>query len=114
MIEAKSLIKQINCSVSLLNVFDLHEIYEYNWKKFGIKTTFMNIVRVPKYLSIRNLEQKDKDMLIKKYEDIDVGQYIKNELLLKKSHSLDVMRNYCDKLSKHRNFDWRELWHDRF
>ena len=112
LIEAKSLIKQINCSVSLLNVFDLHEIYEYNWKNFGIKTTFMNIVRGPKYLSIRNLEQKDKDMLIKKYEDIDVGQYIKNELLLKKSHSLDVMRNYCDKLSKHRNFDWRKLWRE--
>ena len=44
-------------------------------------------------------------MLMKKYEDIDVGQYIKNELLLKKSHSLDVMRNYCDKLSEHRNFE---------
>ena len=51
-------------------------------------------------------------MLIKKYEDIDVGQYIKNELLLKKSHSLDVMKNYCDKLSKHRNFDWRKLWRE--
>jgi hypothetical protein len=72
----------------------------------------MNIVRGPKYLSIRNLEQKDKDMLMKKYEDIDVGQYIKNELLLKKSHSLDVMRNYCDKLSEHRKFNWRELWHE--
>ena len=43
--EAKSLIKQINCSVSLLNVFDLDEIYDYNWKNFGIETTFMNIVR---------------------------------------------------------------------
>ena len=112
LIEAKSLIKQINCSVSLLNVFDLNEIYEYNWKNFGIKTTFMNIVRGPEYLSIRNLDQKDKDMLIKKYENIDDGLYIKNELLLEPTHTLDTMRNYCDKLSKHRNFDWRKLWNE--
>ena len=110
--EAKSIIKQINCSVSLLNVFDLYEIRDYNWDNFGIKTTFMNIVRGPEYLSIRNLDQKDKDMLIKKYENIDNGMYIKDELLLKPTHKLDVMRNYCDKLSKHRNFDWRKLWNE--
>ena len=112
LIEAKSLIKQINCSVSLLNIFDLNEIYDYNWKNFGIKTTFVNIVRGPKFLSVRNLNQKDKDMLIKKYEDIDVGMYIRNELKLKPTNNLDDMRGYCDSLSKHRKFNWRELWHE--
>lgn len=110
--EAKSIIKQINCSVSLLNVFDLFEIRDYYWNNFGIKTTFMNIVRGPEYLSIKNLNQRDKDMLMKKYENIDDGLYIKNELSLKPTHSLDVMKNYCDRLSKHRNFNWRELWNE--
>ena len=114
LMEAKHLIKQINCSVSLLNVFDLHEIRDYNWNNFGIKTTFMNIVRGPQFLSIRNLDQKDKDMLIEKYKDIDDGKYVQNELLQLKKYDLKLMRDYCDKLSKHRNFDWRELWHDRF
>ena len=72
----------------------------------------MNIVRGPEYLSIRNLNQKDKDMLIKNYENLDDGLYIKNELLLKPTHTLDTMRNYCDKLSKHRNFDLRKLWNE--
>ena len=110
--EAKSIIKQINCSISLLNVFDLFEIRDYYMDNFGIKTTFMNIVRGPEYLSIRNLDQKDKDMLMKKYENIQDGLYIKNELSLKPTHTLDTMRNYCDKLSKHRNFDWRKLWNE--
>ena len=110
--EAKSIIKQINCSISLLNVFDLFEIRDYYWNNFKIKVTFMNIVRGPEYLSIRNLNQKDKDMLIKKYENLDDGLYIKNELSLKPTHTLDTMRNYCDKLSKHRNFDWRKLWNE--
>ncbi|MAD25233.1 MAG: hypothetical protein CMO44_13775 [Verrucomicrobiales bacterium] len=110
--EAKSIIKQINCSVSLLNVFDLFEIRDYYWDNFGIKTTFMNIVRGPEYLSIKNLNQRDKDMLMKKYENIDDGMYIKNELSLKPTHNLDVMKNYCDRLSKHRNFNWRELWNE--
>ena len=110
--EAKSIIKQINCSVSLLNVYDLFEIRDYYWNNFKVKVTFLNIVRGPYYLSIRNLNQKDKDMLIKKYENLDDGSYIKNELLLKPTHKLDVMKDYCDRLSKHRNFDWRKLWNE--
>ena len=112
--EAKSLIKQINCSVSLLNVFDLDEIYDYNWKNFGIETTFMNIVRGPQFLSVKNLDQKDKDMLIEKYKNIKDSSYVINELKQPKRYELDKMREYCDSLSKHRNFNWRELWNDRF
>lgn len=112
LIEAKSIIRQLNCSVSLLNVFDLFEIKEYYRKNFDLKITFMNIVRGPEYLSVRNLNQKDKDMLIEKYKDLQDYSYIKNELLLPKSHELDIMKRYCDKLSEHRKFDWRKLWNE--
>ena len=111
--EAKGLIKQLNCSTSLLNVFDLNEIYDYYMNNFGIPTTFVNIVRGPEMLSIRNLKQKDKDFLLKKYEKLQFYDYIKSELL---SQPVDVehkrMKKYCDDLSNHRNFNWRDLWHE--
>ncbi|MAR77861.1 MAG: hypothetical protein CMD43_02830 [Gammaproteobacteria bacterium] len=112
LIEARSIIKTINVTVSLLNVFDLHEIRDYYWKNFGIKTTFMNIVRGPIFLSIRNFDDKTKQELIKKYESLDDGSYIKNELLLPKVHDLDKLKNYCDSLSRSRNFNWRALWNE--
>ena len=110
LIEAKPIIKQINCSVSLLNIFDLNEIYDYYWNNFGIRTTFMNIVRGPEFLSIRNLPQEIKNDLIEKYKDITDGLYIKNELLLPKKFELKEAEEYCDKLSTSRNFDWRKVW----
>ena len=110
LIEAKPIIKQINCSVSLLNIFDLNEIYDYYWNNFGIRTTFMNIVRGPEFLSIRNLPQEIKNDLIEKYKDITDGLYIKNELLLPKKFELKEAEEYCDKLSASRNFDWRKIW----
>ena len=51
-------------------------------------------------------------MLIEKYKDLQDYSYIKNELLLPKSHELDIMKRYCDKLSEHRKFDWRKLWNE--
>ena len=110
--EAKSLIKSINVTVSLLNVFDLYDIRDYYWSNFGIKTTFMNIVRGPEFLSVRNLDEKIKQDLIEKYKDLDDGGYIKNELLMPKLHELDKMKNYCNSLSKKRNFDWKEMWNE--
>ena len=110
--EAKSIIKGINVTVSLLNVFDLYDIKDYYWSNFGIKTTFQNIVRGPQFLSVRNLDEKIKQELIEKYKDLDDGAYIKNELLLPKTHELDRMKNYCNSLSKHRNFDWKEMWNE--
>ena len=90
--EAKSIIKGINVTVSLLNVFDLYDIKDYYWSNFGIKTTFQNIVRGPQFLSVRNLDEKIKQELIEKYKDLDDGAYIKNELLLPKTHELDRMK----------------------
>ena len=74
----------------------------------------MNIVRGPQFLSVKNLDQKDKDMLIEKYKNIKDSGYVINELKQPKKFELDKMREYCDRLSKHRNFDWRKLWNDRF
>ena len=74
----------------------------------------MNIVRGPQFLSVKNLDQKDKDMLIEKYKNIKDSSYVINELKQPKRYELDKMREYCDSLSKHRNFNWRELWNDRF
>lgn len=113
LLEAKGLIKQLNCSTSMLNIFELKEMYNYYMDKFNIPMTFINTVRGPLMLSIRNLKQKDKDILLKKYEDMKDYSYIKSEIILK---PCDIdnkkMIKYCDDLSKHRNFNWRELWNE--
>ena len=72
----------------------------------------MNIVRGPIFLSIRNFDDKTKQELIKKYDSLDDGSYIKNELLLPKVHDLVKLKNYCDSLSRSRNFNWRALWNE--
>ena len=111
--EASSLIKQLNCTTSLLNILELNEIYNYYMDNFGKPTTFMNIVRSPKILSIRNLKLETKKMLLEKYKDNSYFNYIKSELI---SPIWDPdnkkMKKYCDDLSKHRNFDWRKLWNE--
>ena len=109
--EASSLIKQLNCSISLLNILEINEIYDYYWYEFYTPTTFVNIVTDPKILSIRNLKQETKNMLLEKYKKLLDFNYIKSELLLE---PVDIghkkMKKYCDDLSKHRNFNWREFW----
>ena len=111
--EAKDLIKEINLTSSILNIFDLIEIRNYYRDNFGIPMTFQNIVRGPFMLSIRNLKQKDKDILLKKYEKLPNYSYIKAELLLEPfDPEHKKMKKYCDDLSKHRNFNWRELWNE--
>jgi organic radical activating enzyme len=113
LLEAKGLIKQLNCSTSMLNIFELKEMYNYYMDNFGIPTTFVNIVRGPEMLSIKNLKQKDKDILLKKYEKLAFYDYIKAELLLEPFDSeFKLMKKYCDDLSKHRKFNWRELWNE--
>jgi hypothetical protein len=111
--EASSLVKEINLTSSILNIFDLIEIRNYYRDNFGIPMTFQNIVRGPFMLSIRNLKQKDKDILLKKYEKLPNYSYIQSELMIE-PYDIDhiKMKKYCDDLSKHRNFNWRELWNE--
>jgi organic radical activating enzyme len=123
--EAKDLILQLNCSVSLLNIFDLEEIYDYYLNNFGIQTTFHNIVRGPLFLSIRNLSKDIKDSLKEKYkhsriitgnpkEERNFGlNPLMHELSLNSIPGyLERSKKYCDDLSKHRNFNWRDLWNE--
>ena len=112
--EANHIVKQLNCTVSLLNVYDLHEIYDYYYDKYGIKTTFHNVVRGPRFLSIKNLPEKNKLEIKRLYKgSIAVNtNYINAELDCEPHGDLDEFRNYCDKLSANRNFDWRKIWHD--
>lgn len=126
LVEAKDLIYQLNCTVSYLNLFDLEEMYDYYLDKFGIRMTFHNVARGPKFLSPRNLPKDVKDELKEKYsksriittnprEQKKLGL---NPLLYELSQppwSEDMIpkaKKYCDDLSKHRNFNWRELWNE--
>ena len=111
LIEAKDLIKFINCAPSILNIYDLDKIYDYYKQHFGLRTQFTSIVRTPHMLSIKNV--KDKDILLKKYEKLEWFNYIKSELSMPIYDKDNIkMKKYCDDLSKHRNFNWRELWNE--
>ena len=111
----------LNCTISLLNIFDLDKIDDYYMKKFNININFNSIVTTPRFLSIKHLPYKIKQNLIKKYDDmartdrrgIDKFQLVKTELKLDGDESkLNEAYDYMDKLSKNRNFDWRTLWPD--
>lgn len=112
LVKAKSLVKQINCTVSLLNIFDLDDIGKYYNDKFDLKVTFHNIVRGPEFLSIRNLTQAHKDLVIEKYKNIEAYSYIEDEITKKPTHNYTKLKIYCDKLSEHRKLYWRELWNE--
>ena len=109
---------KLDVTVSLLNINDLFEIKKYYTNKFNLKPygptrsrlDFDNIVRGPKYLSIRNLP----DRLKQKYIDIYSEQfpYVIAELVRDPVKPLDDFFAYCDKLSLYRNLDWRPIWKD--
>lgn len=103
---------RLNCTVSMLNINDLFEIRKYYVNKFRLKTPvdFDNVVRGPKYLSIRNLPEKLKKHYIEKYKDH--FPYVIAELNHEPDCKFDDFMTYCDKLSLHRNMYWRPLWQD--
>ena len=113
LVECRGIVRQLNRTVSLLNIFDLEEIKNYYKDNFDYDVTFMNICRWPKHLSIRNLTPKQKEWVTEKYGHYKHFGYIKNELLEEPLEgSIEKMKAYCDGLSKHRNFDWRGLWNE--
>jgi len=105
-VTALSLITQLNCTVSILNVHDLDDIYRYYKTKFGLETTFSNVLTGPDILSIKNLPNKKE--LSKLYQ--------KNNMIiqeLQKAADKDQYQKgleYCQKLSDHRQFQYKELW----
>lgn len=108
----KNIKHKLNCTVSILNIDDLFEIKKYYNNKFNLKipVNFHNVVRGPRYLSIRNLPNKMKEKYIEKYKGH--FPYVIAELSQDPVSSSDDFMTYCDKLSLYRSFDWRPLWQD--
>ena len=110
----------LNCTISLLNIFDLEEIDNY-YADMGVRVNFNSIVNTPNFLSIRHLPLEKKQNIIKRlealnrkdYRGVDKFQLVKTQLKLDgDEEKLKLAYDYMDKLSKNRNFDWRKLWPD--
>lgn len=100
----------IAITTSILNIDDIDEIEKY-YADMGIPTSFTGVVVTPRMLSICNLPDKMKEKYIEKYSGSNKN-FIINELMKPSWGLLDDGLRYCDDLSKHRNFDFRELWKD--
>ena len=107
----KNINKNINCTVSILNIDDLFEIRDYYKNKFKVDVLFECMVVSPKELSISNLPEKLKDVYKEKYKND--FEFILAELNKPADLKLfDKGLKYCDKLSAHRQFNFRVLWKD--
>ena len=105
-------IHKIQCSVSLLNVFDLNEIYKYYKENFYVDVSTNSYVVGPAILSVKNLKSDVKSALIEKYKHMKAHDTLFfNELKKSSRKSMkDMTVKYLDKLSKFRNTDWRKIW----
>ena len=65
----KSHIKQIQITVSLLNILDLVDIIDYYHNNFKILTLISNCVNAPPNLSIKQLSNEQKEWCRKTYKD---------------------------------------------
>ncbi len=110
----------LNCTISILNIFDLWDIYKYYRNNFGLHMNFNSIVSTPRFLSIKNLPRKTKVKLLEYYKmplfdnrGIDRFQLIRTHLKLDGDETLlNQAFDYIEKLSANRNFDWKKLWPD--
>lgn len=104
-------ISSLNCTVYLLNIFDLKKIKKYYLDNFKLYMTFPSYVRGPEMLSIKNLPIKIKSDLLKKYENFTTDSYFLSELH-KTGYAKDFMNgfHYLNSLGQHRNIDWLKLW----
>jgi hypothetical protein len=106
---ARSLIADINVTVSILNINDLLDIEKY-YKDFNV--TFTGIVFNPKHLSIRNIP----DQLKAKYKQIyahlpNVISELDNTII---PGQLQAGLDYCRKLNSQRNINFDLLFDDFF
>jgi len=105
--DCNDVVSQLNCTVSILNVHDLIEIERYYYKNFGLKVVFNNVARGPQFLSICNFDDKIKKQLIKRYSHL---VFVVDELKKPSWGLLEQGKEYCQKLSDHRGFQYKELW----
>ena len=104
-------ILSLNCTVYLLNIFDLKNIEKYYLNNFNLKIAFPSYVRGPTILSVRNLPLKYKNKFLKEYTGYRDDCYFLSEL--HKTGTLkDLKRgfDYLNSLGKFRNIDWKKLW----
>lgn len=110
LMQVNKYVKSLNCTVHILNIFDLNEIRKYYNENFKIYLATPSYVRQPQILSIKNLPRKIKDDLIIKYNNFNDGYFLSE---LKKEGDYKLLqggKNYLNSLGNHRNFDWRKLW----
>jgi hypothetical protein len=104
-------ISSLNCTVYLLNIFDLKNIKKYYFDNFKLRMSFPSYVRGPVMLSVKNLPIKIKNNLIKEYENFTTDSYFLSELH-KTGNVKDFLNgfNYLNSLGQYRNINWLKLW----
>jgi MoaA/NifB/PqqE/SkfB family radical SAM enzyme len=104
-------ILSLNCTVYLLNIFDLKDIKKYYFDNFKLKMSFPSYVRGPVMLSIKNLPIKIKSNLINEYKNFTKDSYFLSELH-KTGSAKDFINgfNYLNSLGQYRNINWMKLW----
>lgn len=103
-------IKSLNCTVHILNIFDLQEIKDYYKNNFNLYLATPSYVRGPRILSIKNLPKTLKEKFIQKYEKFNDAYFISE---LKKEGDYKFLQdgiNYLNILGKHRDIDWKLMW----
>jgi hypothetical protein len=102
---AKELISNLNVTVSILNIDDLHSIKSY-YDEFN--TTFYGINSNPTMLSVRNLPNTLKDQYIEKYSSYEmvVQELSKHIIPLDLAKGLD----YCQRLNSNRTVDFNTVF----
>ena len=108
-------INQIQITVSLLNVLDLDNIYNYYKDNYKLDVASNSYVEGPTIMSVINLKDNIKKDLINKYSYLkENNKLFYNELKKTLYNSnKDKILNYLDTLSKHRNMNWRSIWGDQ-
>ena len=115
----KKWIYHINLAVQILNVFDLKEIKEYYKKNFDTDVqTFSTVMESTSnnsewnVLSIRNINEDDKQKFMEKYKNFreyDKDFFAELKLSIKDNTKKRVV-DYLNALCVKRNMNWIDLW----
>ena len=105
--KAKQIIKKLSVTVSILNIGDLLKIKNY-YAGFGVRVDLTNVVRWPRILSIKNLDQVSKNKYLNMYNNISIIKHELNQPIVEQEYQQGL--EYCQRLSDHRGFDHKKLW----
>ena len=100
-------------TVSLLNVFNIVEIYEYFDKNYPKgNDPGLNFVKHPNFLAVSNLSDSHKELLLKKIENADLPElwssFLKYHINEDRKVGYGPFIKYINKLDTHRNLDIRK------